>query len=454
MKEKTLFLCSSCGYESPKWYGKCPSCGEWNTLKEEKQLIKPLPSSRLSSYAAPKSEPVLITEVRADLDIRMETGISEMDRVLGGGAVSGSLILVSGEPGIGKTTLLMQVCRNFAEKGTRVLYVSGEESLRQLKLRAERIGTENSRLYVMAETDIDEIIKASEKLSPDILIIDSIQTAFRTSIDSAPGSVTQVKECAFTLMQYAKGSGVTVFTVGHVNKDGAIAGPKVLEHMVDCVLYFEGERSISYRMLRAEKNRFGSTDEIGVFEMGDDGLREVANPSAALIEGRPKSAHGSCVACTMEGTRPILAEIQGLVAKSPFATPRRMSAGVDYNRAVLMLAILEKRAGLLIGACDTYINVIGGLKLDEPAMDLPIAVAVASSFLERPVVDACAVFGEIGLTGELRAVSAVLQRLNEIRRLGFTKCLMPNQDTSALKVPNGLTLIKVQNIRQALDAVL
>ncbi len=455
MKERTLFLCSNCGYESPKWYGKCPSCGEWNTLKEERQLVKPsVSSSRLSPYRAPKSEPAPITEVRTDQDIRIETGISEMDRVLGGGAVLGSLILVSGEPGIGKTTLLMQACRHFGEKGTKVLYVSGEESLRQLKLRAERIGSNNERLFVLSETDIDEILRASARLSPDILIIDSIQTAFKASVDSVPGSVTQVRECALTLMQYAKGSGITVFIVGHVNKDGAIAGPKVLEHMVDCVLYFEGERNISYRMLRAEKNRFGSTNEIGVFEMGDLGLREIPNPSAALLEGRPKSVFGSCVACTMEGSRAILAEIQALVAKSAYATPRRMSAGIDYNRAVLMLAILEKRAGLLLGACDTYINVVGGLRPDEPAIDLPVLVAVASSFLERAVDDTCAVFGEIGLTGEVRAVSAVSQRLNEIRRLGFTKCVMPNQDTSPIKVPDGLELIKVKNIRQALDAAL
>ncbi|MCX7614177.1 MAG: DNA repair protein RadA [Clostridiales bacterium] len=454
MKEKTLFLCSNCGYESSKWYGKCPACSEWNTLKEEKQLIKPLTNSRIAFHKGGKPEPVLINEVQTDNEIRIQTGISEMDRVLGGGAVTGSLILLSGEPGIGKSTLLMQVCRCLSEKNIKILYVSGEESLKQLKLRSERIGTGNGLLYVMAETELDEILLVSGKILPDILIVDSIQTTFRASIDSTPGSVTQVKECTLSLMQYAKGSGATVFIVGHVNKDGAIAGPKVLEHMVDCVLYFEGERHNSYRMLRAEKNRFGSTYEIGVFEMGGGGLTEVSNPSAALLSGRPKSVFGSCVACTMEGSRPIMAEIQGLVAKSAYGTPRRMSAGIDYNRAVLMLAVLEKRAGLLLGACDTYINVIGGLKLDEPAIDLPVALAVASSFLEKPIDDACAAFGEIGLTGELRAVFALQQRINEINRLGFSKCIMPYQDTSNCIVPSGLELIKVRSIREAIDAIL
>ncbi|MDP4108782.1 MAG: DNA repair protein RadA [Bacillota bacterium] len=453
MKEKTLFLCSNCGYESARWYGKCPVCSEWNTLKEERQLVNK-PSARIPSYTKRQSEPVLIKDVSADGEIRIFTGIAEMDRVLGGGAVLGSLILISGEPGIGKSTLLMQACRNFGDAGKKVLYVSGEESLRQLKLRAERIGASSDLLYVISETEIDEIISQSERVCPEVLIIDSIQTTYKQNTDTPPGSVSQVKECALSLLQYAKGSGVTVFIVGHVNKDGAIAGPKVLEHMVDCVLYFEGERNISYRMLRAEKNRFGSTNEIGVFEMCDSGLREVENPSAALLSGRPKSVFGSCVACTMEGTRPILTEIQGLVAKSAFVTPRRMSAGVDYNRAVLLLAILEKRGGLLLGSYDAYINVIGGLRLDEPAVDLPVIIAVASSFLERPVDDTCAAFGEVGLTGELRAVSASGQRINEIKRLGFSKCIMPNQDTTPPKTADGLTLIKVKTVREALEAAL
>ena len=397
-----------------------------------------------------RSAPQQVSEVGGADELRLSTGISEFDRVLGGGAVAGSLILVGGEPGIGKSTLLLQACRNICA-GERVLYVSGEESARQLKLRAQRVEALSDNLYIHAETDMDEVINAALKLKPTLMVIDSIQTIYRTSVESSPGSVSQIRDCTMALMQLAKSEGITIMVVGHVTKDGAIAGPKVLEHMVDCVLYFEGERNISYRMLRAAKNRFGSTNEIGVFEMSDAGLQEITNPSQALLSGRPEDAAGSCVACAMEGTRPILAEVQALVTKTVYGVPRRMAAGVDYNRAVLIMAILEKRAGLLLGASDAYLNVIGGLRLDEPAVDLPAALAIASSFLDRPVREGLVAFGEIGLTGELRAVSAVSQRLNEVRRLGFTKCVVPALCLKGVRVPNGLEVVAVKSLMDAIE---
>lgn len=449
MKRKTIFLCSDCGYEAVKWSGQCPSCGAWNTLEEMAAPTAPKAHSGMGT-AFTRSAPQKVSEVGGADELRLSTGISEFDRVLGGGAVAGSLILVGGEPGIGKSTLLLQACRNICA-GERVLYVSGEESARQLKLRAQRVEALSDNLYIHAETDMDEVINAALKLKPTLMVIDSIQTIYRTSVESSPGSVSQIRDCTMALMQLAKSEGITIMVVGHVTKDGAIAGPKVLEHMVDCVLYFEGERNISYRMLRAAKNRFGSTNEIGVFEMSDAGLQEITNPSQALLSGRPEDAAGSCVACAMEGTRPILAEVQALVTKTVYGVPRRMAAGVDYNRAVLIMAILEKRAGLLLGASDAYLNVIGGLRLDEPAVDLPAALAIASSFLDRPVREGLVAFGEIGLTGELRAVSAVSQRLNEVRRLGFTKCVVPALCLKGVRVPNGLEVVAVKSLMDAIE---
>lgn len=449
MKRKTIFLCSDCGYEAVKWSGQCPSCGAWNTLEEMAAPAAPKAHSGMGT-AFTRSAPQKVSEVGGADELRLSTGISEFDRVLGGGAVAGSLILVGGEPGIGKSTLLLQACRNICA-GERVLYVSGEESARQLKLRAQRVEALSDNLYIHAETDMDEVINAALKLKPTLMVIDSIQTIYRTSVESSPGSVSQIRDCTMALMQLAKSEGITIMVVGHVTKDGAIAGPKVLEHMVDCVLYFEGERNISYRMLRAAKNRFGSTNEIGVFEMSDAGLQEITNPSQALLSGRPEDAAGSCVACAMEGTRPILAEVQALVTKTVYGVPRRMAAGVDYNRAVLIMAILEKRAGLLLGASDAYLNVIGGLRLDEPAVDLPAALAIASSFLDRPVREGLVAFGEIGLTGELRAVSAVSQRLNEVRRLGFTKCVVPALCLKGVRVPDGLEVVAVKSLMDAIE---
>ena len=449
MKRKTIFLCADCGYEAVKWSGQCPSCGAWNTLEEMAAPSAPKAHS-VTGTAFTRSAPQKVSEVGGADELRLSTGISEFDRVLGGGAVAGSLILVGGEPGIGKSTLLLQACRNICA-GERVLYVSGEESARQLKLRAQRVEALSDNLYIHAETDMDEVINAALKLKPALMVIDSIQTIYRTSVESSPGSVSQIRDCTMALMQLAKSEGITIMVVGHVTKDGAIAGPKVLEHMVDCVLYFEGERNISYRMLRAAKNRFGSTNEIGVFEMSDAGLQEITNPSQALLSGRPEDAAGSCVACAMEGTRPILAEVQALVTKTVYGVPRRMAAGVDYNRAVLIMAILEKRAGLLLGASDAYLNVIGGLRLDEPAVDLPAALAIASSFLDRPVREGLVAFGEIGLTGELRAVSAVSQRLNEVRRLGFTKCVVPALCLKGVRVPNGLEVVAVKSLMDAIE---
>ena len=449
MKRKTIFLCSDCGYEAVKWSGQCPSCGAWNTLEEMAAPTAPKAHSGMGT-AFTRSAPQKVSEVGGADELRLSTGISEFDRVLGGGAVAGSLILVGGEPGIGKSTLLLQACRNICA-GERVLYVSGEESARQLKLRAQRVEALSDNLYIHAETDMDKVINAALKLKPTLMVIDSIQTIYRTSVESSPGSVSQIRDCTMALMQLAKSEGITIMVVGHVTKDGAIAGPKVLEHMVDCVLYFEGERNISYRMLRAAKNRFGSTNEIGVFEMSDAGLQEITNPSQALLSGRPEDAAGSCVACAMEGTRPILAEVQALVTKTVYGVPRRMAAGVDYNRAVLIMAILEKRAGLLLGASDAYLIVIGGLRLDEPAVDLPAALAIASSFLDRPVREGLVAFGEIGLTGELRAVSAVSQRLNEVRRLGFTKCVVPALCLKGVRIPDGLEVVAVKSLMDAIE---
>lgn len=451
-KAKTVFFCTNCGNESPKWQGRCPGCGQWNTLIEH--IEKPAAAGRAKSAPVGMSRtPKRIHDVDTGDEIRFHTGMGELDRVLGGGAVEGSLVLVGGAPGIGKSTLLLQICANIC-KGRRVLYASGEESERQLKLRAERLGVASDELFILSETRLGDILAAVEEIKPDVLIADSVQTLYSDDNDSSPGSVSQVKDCAMQLMQLSKSNGITVFVVGHINKEGAIAGPKVLEHMVDCVLLFEGDSNSSYRLLRAAKNRFGSTNEIGVFEMGEQGLIQVPNPSQMLLQGRPENAPGSCVACVMEGTRPILAEIQALVTKTSFNVPRRAADGFDFNRAVLMLAVAEKRGGLNLGGFDTYINVVGGLRLDEPAADLPLILAVASVYRDKPILPTLAAIGEVGLTGEIRAVSHMNQRLQEVCRIGFKQCIIPKSGTDKLDIPSGLSVYRVRNIREAIEVTL
>ena len=451
MKAKTMFYCTECGNELPKWAGQCPACKAWNTIVEQPAETKRKSSAAVATVGERRGsiKPRLMDEVETTRELRFQTGMNELDRVLGGGAVQGSLVLVGGAPGIGKSTLMLQICQNLC-KFAKVLYVSGEESERQIKLRAERLGVRGQELYLLAETNLDDVVEAVTALQPDVLIVDSIQTMYNGELSAAPGSIGQVKDCTMALMNLAKGRGVTVFVIGHVNKEGSIAGPKVLEHMVDCVLYFEGEQQNSYRILRAAKNRFGATNEIGVFEMGDAGLTEVPNPSEMLLAGRPQDTPGTCVTCVMEGVRPVLAEVQALLAPTSFNVPRRTSNGFDFNRANLLLAVLEKRGGLMVSSCDAYINVIGGLNLDEPAADLAMVVALASSFRDRPVPGDLAAIGEVGLTGELRSVNALGQRLSEVHRLGFTKCLVPQRTGAKLEVPDGLQLIKVRNIREAL----
>ena len=451
MKTKIVYVCSVCGNETPKWNGKCPSCGEWNTLEEMTVQAKKSSAERVGSAA--RGALSSIKEIAVDDEIRFDTGMEELNRVLGGGAVSGSLVLVGGEPGIGKSTILLQICERLCSK-SKVLYVSGEESQRQLKLRAERLGVNPDNLLVYSGTDMSDIVSVTEQTKPQIMIIDSIQTVYKSELPSTPGSVTQVRECTMTCMELAKGKNITVFVVGHVNKDGYIAGPKVLEHMVDCVLYFEGDKNMTYRILRAAKNRYGSTNEIGVFEMRDKGLVEVKNPSAALLEGRPVDVPGTCVACIMEGSRPILAEIQALVSPAAYGTARRMSSGIDYNRATLLLAVLEKRAGFKMGNYDAYINVIGGLKVEETSSDLPTLLALASAAKDKPLPCDFAAFGEIGLTGEIRAVSAAQQRLNEVKRLGFSQCIMPRQNEKDVQVPKGLNVFFAKNIAEAINLLI
>ena len=452
-KAKTVFYCTNCGNETPRWQGKCPACGAWNTIEEH--IEKPSAGS-VKTKAAPVGQskrPQRLQEISSEGESRFSTGMGELDRVLGGGAVAGSLVLVSGAPGIGKSTLLLQICNSLCADRS-VLYVSGEESERQLKLRAERLGVAPESLFVLSETRLSDILEAAAETKPDILIVDSIQTLYNEENDSSPGSVSQVKDCTMSMMQLSKSNGITVFVVGHINKDGNIAGPKVLEHMVDCVLYFEGDPNSSYRLLRAAKNRFGSTNEIGVFEMQDSGLTEVPNPSQMLLEGRPEGASGTCVSCVMEGTRPVLAEVQALVAKTMLNVPRRVSDGFDFNRAVLMLAVMEKRAGMKMSMFDAYVNVIGGLRLDEPGADLPVVLALASSYRDQCIPDDLVAIGEVGMTGEIRSVSHMNQRLAEISRLGFKKCMIPRGGSEKLDIPEGLTVYRVKNIREAIETAL
>ena len=451
MKKKTVFYCTECGNETAKWAGQCPACGAWNTLVEA-----PAEPKAKSDAARPRkggTAPKLLSELDTQEEIRFPTGLSELDRVLGGGAVLGSVVHVGGAPGVGKSTLLLQLC-GLVGRSEKILYVTGEESRRQLKMRAQRLGVSDGEIYVLAETDLGEIGAAIDSTEPTVVIIDSIQTMFDPELAAAPGSVSQVRECTMSIMRRAKADGFAAFVVGHINKEGNIAGPKVLEHMVDCVLYFEGEQSMSYRILRAAKNRFGSTNEIGVFEMADRGLREVPNPSETLLSGRPTDTPGTCVACVMEGSRPILAEVQALAAKSGYAAARRNSNGIDYNRAMLLLAVLEKRGGLAVSGCDVYVNVVGGLQLDEPAADLATLLAVASSYRDVPIGSDLAAIGEVGLSGEVRSVTQLDHRLSETARLGFRRCIIPAHVRGDVQAPPGLKLISVRNVREAISEAL
>lgn len=454
-KTKSIYVCSECGYETPKWLGKCPGCGEWSTLEE--QLVETIttksPKSAAITKQAFKAYP--LKEITPDNEVRYVTGMGELDRVLGGGIVKGSLILISGDPGIGKSTILLQICQCLGEKLT-ILYVSGEESYNQIKLRADRLNVNSENLLLLCETDTEAINETIKVQKPDLVIIDSIQTMNHHELNSSPGSVAQVRESTSLFMRTAKSMEIPIIIVGHVNKDGNIAGPKVLEHIVDSVLYFEGERNMSFRILRAVKNRFGSTNEIGVFEMTDKGLNEVENPSQMLISGRPKNTPGTCVACVMEGSRPILAEIQGLVTSTTFGNPRRMTNGFDYNRMAMLLAVLEKRGGYFFSNMDAYINIVGGMKLDEPALDLTIAMALVSSLKDYAIRDDVLAFGEIGLAGEIRAISHCEQRIREAARLGFNKCIVPKHNIRSL--PKGLfdqiEIVGVRTIRQAFEALI
>ena len=451
-KIKSVYVCSECGYESPKWFGKCPGCGEWNTMNEE--LPQTMSGSLGKKGISTVSRIMSLNEIKEDVEKRINTGVGEFDRVLGGGIVKGSITLLSGDPGIGKSTILLQICEHLG-KNNKILYVSGEESASQIKLRANRLGVTTENLFILPQTDVGVIVEAIKAEKPDIVVIDSIQTMTYEEIASSAGSVTQVRECTNIFMHTAKSFGIPVILVGHVNKDGAIAGPKVLEHIVDTVLYFEGEKNYSYRILRGVKNRFGSTNEIGVFEMTGEGLKEVLNPSQMMISGRPKNSSGTCVACIMEGTRPILAEVQGLVCASGFGTPRRMSTGFDYNRMSMLLAVLEKRAGYFFNNMDAYINVIGGLKIEEPAADLTVALALVSSLKDKPVNDTTIAFGEVGLAGEIRAVNGCEQRITEAHRLGFDKCIIPFHNYKGLskELKVNVDIIPVRNVREAFSAL-
>lgn len=445
--KKSVFFCQNCGHEERKWLGQCPMCKEWNTFVEEK-----VTSAKTDDVKGRRSaEPVSLKDVSAGEDERIRTGIEELDHVLGGGIVPGSMVLVGGDPGIGKSTLLLQVCRKLAGMKKKVLYISGEESLRQIKLRANRMGDFDESMYLLCETNLGVIRDVIEKYNPEIAVIDSIQTMYNEEVGSAPGSVSQVRESTNVLMQLAKGLNISVFIVGHVTKEGTVAGPRVLEHMVDTVLYFEGDRHASYRILRGVKNRFGSTNEIGVFEMQKSGLEEVKNPSEFMLSGKPEHASGSVVACAMEGTRPMLMEIQALICKTNFGMPRRTAAGLDYNRVNLLMAVLEKRLGLPLSNYDAYVNIAGGIRMNEPAADLGIVMAIVSSYKNRPISEKTIVFGEVGLSGEVRAVSMPGQRVAEARKLGFQTCIMPEVSKRMLKNVKGIEIIGVKSVNQAMN---
>ena len=447
----TAFFCKDCGFESSKWYGQCPACKEWNTFVEE-PIAKKTATKGVANIMS--TQPTVLSQISTNDTDRTSTGIEELDRVLGGGIVEGSLVLVGGDPGIGKSTLLLQMCQKLSVIGKKVLYISGEESLKQIKLRAERIGEFNDNLLLLCETNLDLIEKALRDIKPEIVIIDSIQTMYREEIGSSPGSVTQVRESTAILMQLAKGLAISIFIVGHVTKEGIVAGPRVLEHMVDTVLYFEGDRNAAYRILRGVKNRFGSTNEIGVFEMRGSGLEEVKNPSEYMLSGRPEGASGSVVVCLLEGTRPLLVEIQALVCDSNFGMPRRTAAGTDYNRVNLLMAVLEKRVGMHLSGCDAYVNVAGGLKVNEPALDLGIVLAIVSSYKNREVDSKTIIFGEVGLAGEVRAVSQAQQRVTEAIKLGFKTCILPEVCLNNVLKTDKIKLIGVCNLSEAMNAIL
>ncbi len=445
--KSTVFFCQNCGNEFSKWMGQCPACHQWNTLVEEKLDKQEIKSRKLVSDVKTST----LKEVNESDEARVSAGMKELDRVLGGGIVKGSMVLVGGDPGIGKSTLLLQVCKNVCENGLHMLYISGEESLQQIKLRANRMGEFNDNLALLCETNLEIIKGVIEKTKPDMVVIDSIQTMYDEEVGSAPGSVSQVRQSTSVLMQIAKGLNITVFVVGHVTKEGVVAGPRVLEHMVDTVLYFEGDRHASYRILRGVKNRFGSTNEIGVFEMRQNGLVEVENPSQFMLDGKPKGASGSVVACSMEGTRPILLEVQALVCRSNFGNPRRTANGCDFNRVNLLMAVLEKRLGLPLGEYDAYVNIAGGIRMNEPAVDLAIVLALVSSYKEKPLDETMICFGEVGLSGEVRSVNMVEQRVNEAKKLGFTTCILPKVSLKSVGTVDGIKIIGVENIREAVD---
>ena len=447
--KKTMFFCQNCGYEAGKWLGQCPACKEWNTFVEEQVTL----TKAVDGKTRKDLEVVPLSKVKSEEEERIGTKIEELDRVLGGGIVPGSLILVGGDPGIGKSTLLLQVCQQLAKSGRKVLYISGEESLRQIKLRAQRMGEFTEQLLLLCETNLELIKSVIEREKPEVVIIDSIQTMYSDNVSAAPGSVSQVRESTGVFLQLAKGLNVSIFIVGHVTKEGTVAGPRVLEHMVDTVLYFEGDRHASYRILRGVKNRFGSTNEIGVFEMRREGLAEVENPSEYMLNGRPDNASGSVVVCSMEGTRPILIEIQALVCRTNFGFPRRQATGTDFNRVNLLMAVLEKRLGIQMSDCDAYVNVAGGMKITEPALDLGMVMAIVSSFKNRALDEKMMVFGEVGLSGEVRAVNMAEQRLQEAGKLGFTTVVMPEVCARGIKAPEGMRIIGVKSVQDAIDLI-
>ncbi len=453
--KSVVFFCQECGYESPKWMGQCPGCKAWNSFVEEPAAPKSKGGENsLHVVRGEAPAPVTLSQVATREEERFSTGMAELDRVLGGGIVPGSLVLVGGDPGIGKSTILLQVCRNLAEADRAVLYISGEESLQQIKIRAERIGEFSERLSLLCETDLDNIAAILERERPQVAVIDSIQTMYSEEVSSAPGSVSQVRQATALFLQMAKSLGITIFLVGHVTKEGVVAGPRVLEHMVDTVLYFEGDRNAAYRVLRGVKNRFGSTNEIGVFEMCAEGLTEVPNPSEYMLNGKPEGASGSVVACSVEGTRPILVEIQALVCKTSFGLPRRTAAGADLNRVNLLAAVLEKRAGIPMSSCDAYVNIAGGVRMNEPAIDLGIVLAIASSYREVSIPEKTICFGEVGLSGEVRAVSMAPQRVQEAKKLGFTECILPRVCVNESLPRDGITVIGVSNVREAIEHIL